>query len=197
MGLTTRGQLRVLEEVMKVIFALAVIVACVAANGSMPTIAEREVDIIPEDEELIQAKAEEMSLVQADADSRYFKDASEVGGGPSESPGILGMNTRTGAQRTVVLRPRDSPGSPNAEPTEDIVTSERSQRDIANGGDPSPTVDREDSYSPEISKSNTFQSVLNPRFTASEAREGHGVADEIAKIRSKSAQRSVNKLYKI
>merc|ERR1712146_45181 len=130
MGLTTRGQLRVLEEVMKVIFALAVIVACVAANGSMPTIAEREVDIIPEDEELIQAKAEEMSLVQADADSRYFKDASEVGGGPSESPGILGMNTRTGAQRTVVIRPRDSPGSPNAEPTEDITTSVSSQRNI-------------------------------------------------------------------
>merc|ERR1712146_707100 len=125
---------------MKVIFALAVIVACVAANGSMPTIAEREVDIIPEDEELIQAKAEEMSLVQADSSRlrKFFDEESRMGNG---RPGILGPNTRTGAQRTVVIRPMDSPGSPNAEPTEDI-TSESSQRAIDNGGDPSPTVDR-------------------------------------------------------
>merc|ERR1712178_20732 len=101
-----------------VIFALAVIVACVAANGSMPTIAEREVDIIPEDEELIQAKADEMSLVQAD--SNFFPQIAKIG---NRRPGILGK---------------------------DITTSERSQRDIANGGDPPPTVDREDSYSPEI-----------------------------------------------
>merc|ERR1712146_815434 len=192
MGLTTRGQLRVLEEVMKVVFALAVIVACVAANGSMPTIAEREVDIIPEDEELIQAKADEMSLVQAESGFQ-----SEVAHMANGRPGILGANVRTGAQRTVVIRPMDSAGSPNAEPTEDITTSEASQRSIDNGGDPSPTVDREDAYSPEISKSNPSQSVLNPKFSATEAREGHGVADAIANIQSKSAEASVNNLYKI
>merc|ERR1711988_926069 len=156
----------------------------------MPTIAEREVDIIPEDEELIQAKADEMSLVQAESGFQ-----SEVAHMANGRPGILGADIRTGAQRTVVIRPLDSAGSPNAEPTEDITTSEASQRSIANGGNPSPTVDREDAYSPEISKSNPSQSVLNPKFSATEAREGHGVADEIASIRSKSAEASVNNLY--
>merc|ERR1711907_66106 len=104
MGLTTRGQLRLLEEVMKVVFALAVIVAFAAANGSMPTIAEREVDIIPEDEELIQAKADEMSLVQAESGFQ-----SEVAHMANGRPGILGANTNTGGQTTVVIRPKDSP----------------------------------------------------------------------------------------
>merc|ERR1712054_653916 len=128
------------------------------------------------------------------SDEGYFATMAKIG---NHRPGILGMNTKTGAQRTVVIRPMDSAGSPNAEPTEDITTSESSQRSIANGGDPSPTVDREDSYSPEISKRNPSQSVLNPKFTATEARAGRGVADAIARIRSRSAEASVNKLYKI
>merc|ERR1712216_961068 len=106
MGLTNAWKLRVFEEVMKVIFALAVIVACVAANGSMPTIAEREVDIIPEDEELIQAKADEMSLVQAE--SGFQSEVAKMG----ESPGMFGPSRNIpGAQRTVVIRPLDSAGS--------------------------------------------------------------------------------------
>merc|ERR1712072_804708 len=189
MGLTNAWKLRVFEEVMKVVFAIAVIVACVAANGSMPTIAEREVDIIPEDEELIQAKADEMSLVQAESGFQ-----SEVAHMANGRPGILGANTNTGAQATVVIRPMDSAGSPNAEPTEDITTSESSQRSIANGGDAQATVDREDAYSPEISKSNPTQSVLNPTFRNTETPAGHGVADAIARIQSKSATALVNSL---
>merc|ERR1712072_140602 len=170
MGLTNAWKLRVFEEVMKVVFAIAVIVACVAANGSMPTIAEREVDIIPEDEELIQAKADEMSLVQAQSGFQ-----SEVAHMANGRPGILGANTNVGGQATVIIRPRDSPGSPNAEPTEDITTSLKSQRSISEGGDARATVDREDNYASEINKRNPSQSVLNPKFRLTEAREGRGV----------------------
>merc|ERR1712146_107981 len=191
MGLTTRGQLRVLEEVMKVVFALAVIVACVAANGSMPTLAEREVDIIPEDEELIQAKADDMSLVQAE--SGFQAEVAKMGG---QHTGILGGDVNPGAQATVVIRPQDSAGSPNAEPTEDITTNVASQRAIAEGGEPTATVDREDNYASEISKKN-FDSVLNPKFNANEAREGNGVAKEIAKMESQDAEASVNHLYSV
>merc|ERR1712164_9374 len=179
---------------MKVVFALAVIITCVAANGSMPTIAEREVDIIPEDEELIQAKADEMSLVQAE--SGFQNEVAKMGN-DGQSTGILGVDVNTGAQQTVVINPMDAPGSDNQGPTEDITTSERSQRAIANGGDPSPTVDRQDAYPSEISKTNPSQSVLNPKFNANEARAGHGVADAIANIQSKSAEASVSNLYSI
>merc|ERR1712072_435300 len=192
MGLTNAWKLRVFEEVMKVVFAIAVIVACVAANGSMPTVAEREVDIIPEEEELIQAKADEMSLVQAQSGFQ-----SEVAHMANGRPGILGGRINVGRQRTVIIRPRDSAGSPNAEPTEDIVTSFKSQRRIAEGGDAEPTVDREDDFASEISKTNPSQSVLNPKFSASEARAGHGVTDEVAKIRSDDATSSVQNLYSI
>merc|ERR1711907_333343 len=152
MGLTTRGQLRLLEEVMKVVFALAVIVAFAAANGSMPTIAEREVDIIPEDEELIQAKADEMSLVQAE--SGFQNMVAKMGG---QSTGLFGGDTSTGEKKTVVEQPFDAAGSPNAVPTGDIENNLSSQKAIANGGDPSATVDRQDGFAPEINKENTDQ----------------------------------------
>merc|ERR1712164_116677 len=113
---------------MKVVFALAVIITCVAANGSMPTIAEREVDIIPEDEELIQAKADEMSLVQAE--SGFQNEVAKMGN-DGQSTGILGVDVNTGAQQTVVINPMDAPGSDNQEPTEDITTSERSLQSTA------------------------------------------------------------------
>merc|ERR1712167_10907 len=100
MGSPTRGELRGFEGVMKVVFAIAVIVACVAANGSMPTIAEREVDIIPEDEELIQAKADEMSLVQAE--SGFLGEVAHMG----NRVGLLGRNTKTGTESTLVYKPK-------------------------------------------------------------------------------------------
>merc|ERR1712164_89448 len=180
---------------MKVVFALAVIIACVAANGSMPTIAEREVDIIPEDEGLIQAKAdEETEFVQSQRTDNFLKEVATMAS--SGRAGILGRNIETGAAKTVVENYNDSAGSTNAEPTEAVVAGPRGQKAMAEGNDALPTVFKEDNFAPEIGARNPSQSVLNPSFRVAETERPRGVEHEIRKLRSAEAISRVDKLYK-
>merc|ERR1712093_325766 len=107
------------------------------------------------------------------------------------------MNTKTGNERTLVYKPKDSAGSPNADPTEDIATGERDQRRIFRGGDARPNVIREDAYAPEIGKRNPSQNLLNPTFSAGEARAGRRIARRIRKMRSRRFRSKIKRMYSV